>query len=283
MIALRGGNDDVQAMPPKKEEQPTKDELALLEKWIDGGARHPADDGKTASAGKHWSFQPIVRVAPPEVKNIHWVRNPIDRFILARLEKEGLKPSPEADRVTLIRRLSLDLLGLPPTPSEVDAFVNDKRPDAYERLVDRLAGLAALWRTLGPPLARPGPLRRLQRLLASMPPAPIWKYRDWVIDALNRDKPFDQFTIEQLAGDLLPGATLDQKIATGFHRNTQINEEGGIDIEQFRVESVVDRVNTTGSVWLGLTVGCCQCHDHKFDPLSQREYYQLFAFFNNRR
>ncbi len=280
MIALRGGNDEIQAMPPKKEAQPTKDELALLKAWVDGGAKHPANEGITAIAGKHWSFQPIVRVAPPEVKNASWPRNPIDRFILARLEKEGLQPSAEADRVTLIRRLSLDLLGLPPTPAEVDAFVNDTQPEAYERLVDRLLAsphYGERWARHWLDLARYADSNGY----SIDAPRSIWKYRDWVIDAINQDKPFDQFTIEQLAGDLLPGATIDQRIATGFHRNTQINEEGGIDLEQFRVESVVDRVNTTGSVWLGLTVGCCQCHDHKFDPLSQREYYQLFAFFNS--
>ena len=225
---------------------------------------------------------PSAASALPAVKNAAWVRNDLDRFILARLEKEGVAPSPEADRVTLIRRLSLDLLGLPPSPEEVDAFLNDTiNPDAwYDHLVDRL-------------LASPHYGERWGRHWLDNAryadsngysidaPRTIWPYRDWVIDAVNRDMPFDQFTIEQLAGDLLPGATLQQRVATGFHRNTQINQEGGIDVEQFRVESIVDRVNTTGSVWLGLTVGCCQCHDHKFDPIAQREYYELFAFFNS--
>ncbi len=214
------------------------------------------------------------------MKNEAWVRNPIDRFILARLEKEGIAPSPEADRATLIRRLSLDLLGLPPSPKEVDDFIADRRPDAYEKLVDRL-------------LASPHYGERWGRLWLDQAryadsngysidaPRSMWPYRDWVINALNKDMPFDQFTTEQLAGDLLPHPTTDELIATGFHRNTQINEEGGIDLEQFRVDSIVDRVNTTGSVFLGLTVGCCQCHDHKFDPISQREYYELFAFFNS--
>jgi hypothetical protein len=212
--------------------------------------------------------------------NSAWVRNPIDAFILARLEKDGLAPSPEADRATLLRRLSFDLTGLPPTPEAVDAFLKDARPDAYTRQVDRLLAsphYGERWGRHWLDLARYADSNGY----SIDAPRSIWPYRDWVINALNRDLPFDQFTTEQLAGDLLPNATVEQKVATGFHRNTQINEEGGIDREQFRVESVVDRVNTTGSVWLGLTVGCCQCHDHKFDPMSQREYYQLFAFFNN--
>ena len=206
--------------------------------------------------------------------------HPIDAFIHARLAKEQLTPSPEADRVTLIRRLSLDLLGLPPKPEEVDAFVNDQSPDAYEKLVERL-------------LASPHYGERWGRWWLDVArysdsngysidaPRSIWRYRDWVIAALNRDLPFDQFTIEQLAGDLLPNATMEQKIATGFHRNTQINQEGGIDKEQFRIESVVDRVATTSYAWLGLTLACSQCHDHKFDPFTQKEYFGLFAMLNN--
>ncbi|PYM13013.1 MAG: hypothetical protein DME18_10020, partial [Verrucomicrobia bacterium] len=217
---------------------------------------------------------------PPLVKRPGWARNPIDRFVLARLEQEGIAASPEAGRATLIRRLSLDLCGLPPSPEEVEEFLRDTRPDAYERVVDRL-------------LASPHYGERWGRWWLDAAryadsngysidaPRQIWKYRDWVIDALNRDLPFDQFAVWQLAGDLLPDATLEQKIATGFHRNTQINQEGGIDPEQFRVESVVDRVNTTATVFLGVTLACAQCHDHKFDPLTQREYYQMFAFFNN--
>src|SRR6266576_5529005 len=231
-------------------------------------------------ANKHWAFVSPMRAPLPEVKQKDWPRNAIDRFVLARLEQEKIKPSPKADRVTLIRRLSLDLTGLPPTPAEVDAFLGDPRPDAYERLVDGL-------------LASPHYGERWGRHWLDVAryadsngysidaPRNIWKYRDWVIDVLNRDLPYDQFVIEQLAGDLLPNATQEQKIATGFHRNTQINQEGGIDPEQFRIESVLDRVNTTATAFLGLTVGCAQCHDHKFDPISQREYYQLFAFLNN--
>ncbi|HYV28171.1 MAG TPA: DUF1549 and DUF1553 domain-containing protein [Candidatus Eisenbacteria bacterium] len=250
-------------------------------------AAQTASDSQAAHH-EHWAFIPPQRPATPQIRspdyglrNTQYVlRNPIDAFILARLEQEKIKASPEADRVTLIRRLSLDLIGLPPAPVEVDAFLNDRRPDAYERLVDRL-------------LASPHYGERWGRWWLDVAryadsngysidaPRSIWKYRDWVIDALNRDLSFDQFVIEQLAGDLLPNPTLEQKIATGFHRNTQINEEGGIDKEQFRIESIIDRVNTTGTAFLGLTIGCCQCHDHKFDPLTQKDFYCLFAFLNN--
>jgi len=196
------------------------------------------------------------------------------------LEKEKISPAPEANRTTLIRRLNLDLIGLPPTPEEVATFVKDTRPDACERLVERLLSsphYGERWGRWWLDAARYADSNGY----SIDAPRQIWKYRDWVVAALNRDMPFDQFTIEQLAGDLLPHATLEQKIATGFNRNTQINQEGGIDPEQFRIESVMDRVGTFGTVFLGLTVGCAQCHDHKFDPIKQREYYQLYAFFNN--
>jgi mono/diheme cytochrome c family protein len=273
------GTNDVKAMPPKGPGLSAA-EVALVKAWIDQGAKFPAEE-KAGPGPKvtHWSFRPVKRPAVPDVRDA-WGRDPIDAFVLARLQKEGLKPSPEADRATLLRRLSLDLTGLPPTPEEVDAFLADKRPDAYERQVDRLLAsphYGERWGRHWLDLARYADSNGY----SIDSPRSIWPYRDWVINALNKDLPFDQFTIEQLAGDLLPGATTDQKVATGFHRNTQINEEGGVDKEQFRVEAVLDRVNTTGSVWLGLTVGCCQCHNHKFDPLTQREYYQLFAFFNN--
>ncbi len=280
LIKAVSGAKDVSAMPPKGERLSAR-EIALLRGWIDQGARAPAQETiAKADPARHWSFQPMARPKQPAVKDEHWARNGIDRFVLARLEKEGIKPSPEADRVTLIRRLSLDLLGLPPSPKEVDDFLADSRPDAYEQLVDRLLAsphYGERWARHWLDLARYADSNGY----SIDAPRSIWKYRDWVIDAINNDMPFDRFATEQLAGDLLPNATQDQRVATGFHRNTQINEEGGIDLEQFRVESIVDRVNTTGSVFLGLTVGCCQCHDHKFDPISQREYYQFFAFFNN--
>jgi mono/diheme cytochrome c family protein len=272
---------DIKPMPPKGPRLGAE-QVALLRAWIDQGAKFPASETVVASrSSKHWSFQPITRPALPEIRNPQSeIRNPIDRFILAELEKKGIAPSPEADRVTLIRRLSLDLIGLPPTPAEVDAFVRDTAPDAYERLVDRLLAsphYGERWGRHWLDLARYADSNGY----SIDAPRSIWKYRDWVIGAINRDMPFDRFTIEQLAGDLLPNAALEQKIATGFHRNTQINQEGGIDVEQFRVESIVDRVNTTGSVWLGITIGCCQCHDHKFDPFPMRDYYSMFAFFNS--
>ena len=231
-------------------------------------------------AAKHWAFVAPVRPLLPGVTAQAWVRNPIDRFVLARLEKEGVAPSAEADRATLLRRLSLDLLGLPPRPEEVEAFLADTRPDAYERQVERYlqsVHYGERWGRHWLDVARYADSNGY----SIDAPRKIWKYRDWVIAALNRDLPFEQFVIEQLAGDLLPGATLDQRIATGFHRNTQINQEGGIDKEQFRIESIIDRVNTTGTAFLGLTIGCCQCHDHKFDPLTQKDFYGMFAFLNN--
>lgn len=275
------GSHDVAKMPPKGELP--NEQIKLLSRWIDEGAPGPATP-EVAVGGTnkstHWAFQPIKRPTPPAVKDSAWIRGDIDRFILARLEKEGIRPSPEADRTTYIRRLKLDLTGLPPTPAEVAEFLADQSPNAYEALVDR---------TLNSP--HYGEMQARYWLDGARyadsngytidAGRSIWKYRDWVINAFNKDMPFDQFTIEQLAGDLLPKPTPEQLTATGFHRNTMINQEGGIDVEQFRVDSVIDRVNTTGGVWLGLTVGCCQCHDHKFDPITQREYYQLFAFFNN--
>ncbi len=283
MQAVKGTHDTISQMPYKKPPL-SGAQMALLGQWIDEGAKAPVDE--QPETAKHWAFIPPVRPVVPgspaaKVQSPRSAsRHPIDAFILARLEKEKITPAPEADRATLLRRLNLDLIGLPPTPQEVDAFVNDKAADAYERAVDRL-------------LASPHYGERWGRWWLDAAryadsngysldaPRQIWKYRDWVVAALNNDMPFDQFAIEQLAGDLLPNATLAQKVATGFNRNTQINQEGGIDPEQFRVESVMDRVGTFGTVFLGLTVACAQCHDHKFDPISQKEYYQLYAFFNS--
>src|SRR5205085_3800500 len=197
-----------------------------------------------------------------------------------RLPAAGLNPGLEADRYTPIRRLSLDLIGLPPTPAEADAFVHDQSPDAYERLVDRLLAsphYGERWARRWLDLARYADTNGYEKDRAR----PIWPYRDWVIRALNDDMPFDRFTVEQLAGDLLPNATQDQKVATGFHRNTMLNEEGGIDPLEFRFHAMTDRVATTGTTWLGLTIGCAQCHTHKYDPISQKDYYRLFAFLNN--
>jgi mono/diheme cytochrome c family protein len=276
--ALLGSADGIHRMPLKKDPLPPG-QILRIQLWVDQGAVAPRNE-KSEDGPKHWAFVAPVRPAPPDVKQKSWTRNDIDRFVLARLEAAGIKPSPEADRATLARRVSLDLTGLPPTPAEVEAFLADKGSQAYERLVERL-------------LASPHYGERWGRHWLDVAryadsngysidgPRSIWKYRDWVIEVLNKDLPFDQFTIDQLAGDMLPGADDGLKIATGFHRNTMINEEGGIDKEQFRIESIIDRVNTTGAAFLGLTVGCCQCHDHKFDPITQKEYYQLFAFFNN--
>ena len=213
------------------------------------------------------------------VKNAPWPRNGIDHFVLARLESEGLAPSAEADRVTLVRRVSLDLTGLPPSVEEVEAALNDRSPDWYEKVVDRLLASPHYGERRAHPWldqARYADTNGYEKDDRRT----IWPYRDWVINALNRDLPFDQFTIEQIAGDLLPNATPDQKIATGFHRNTMVNTEGGTDDEEFRIAAVVDRVNTTMAVWMGSTIACSQCHNHKFDPFTQKEYYQLFAFFN---
>ena len=281
LIRYVAGLDDDHPMPPDGSGKPlTAEQVGLLRGWIDQGADWP-EDSKSASEGSdHWSFRRPAHPEPPEVKEPSWTRNPIDRFVLARLEREGLKPSPEADRTTLIRRLCLDLIGLPPTLEEVDAFVLDNRPDAYERLVDLLLAsphYGERWARRWLDGARYADTNGYEKDRERS----IWPYRDWVIRALNDDMPFDRFTTEQIAGDLLPGATASQKVATGFHRNTMINEEGGIDVEEFRFASLVDRVATTGAVWLGLTVQCAQCHTHKYDPITQREYYQFLGFFDN--
>jgi Protein of unknown function (DUF1553)/Protein of unknown function (DUF1549)/Planctomycete cytochrome C len=259
----------------------TAAEIATLRTWIDNGADWGAvTTSKAASAATHWSFSRIERPALPAVKNTAWARNPIDRFILARLEKEGIAPSAEADRATLFRRLNLDLTGLPPAPQDVDEFLRDTRPDAYERAVDRLLAsphFGEKWARYWLDLARYADSDGYEKD-RSRPWA--WRYREWVIQALNRDMPYDEFTTEQLAGDLMPNRNLDTLVATGFNRNTLTNREGGTDPEQFRDEQVLDRAATLGTVWLGLTVGCAQCHDHKFDPIKQKEFYQLSAYFN---
>lgn len=279
LIAVSGGSDEVTKMPPEGSPL-TADEVAILRMWIEQGAAVPALANPSGIASNHWSFRRPQATARPDVNDAAWVRNPIDAFVLSRLEHKRLAPSSEAEKPTLIRRLSLDLLGVPPSPEEVEAFAEDLRPDAYERLVDRLLASPAYgerWGRHWLDLARYADSNGYTRDFGR----DIWKYREWVIQAINADMPFDQFTIEQVAGDMLPQPTLDQLVATGFHRNTLINEEGGTDQEQFRVDAVADRIATTGEVFLGLTLGCARCHSHKYDPISQREYYQLFAFLNN--
>ena len=239
-----------------------------------------ADESDWQARTNHWSFHPINRPELPAVKGDKWVRNPIDHFILQRIEAAGLTPAPEADRYTLIRRAYLDLIGLPPTIEQVDAFVNDQSPDAFRKVVRSLLDNEHYGEKWGRHWLDQARYADSNGYTIDSPRV-MWPYRDWVINALNRDLPFDRFTIEQIAGDLLPKPTQDQLVATGFHRNTLINQEGGTDDEQFRVESVVDRVNTTGTVWLGLSVGCAQCHTHKFDPITIEDYYRFYAFFNS--
>lgn len=280
LVHLVSGLLDFEVMPP--EGTPLSEEqVALVRAWIDQGAKWPDDLAESSRrTSDHWSFQPIERPPLPEIKQRTWVRNPIDRFVLAKLEAAGIRPSPEADRETLIRRLSMDLIGLPPTPQQVESFLNDKSADAYERLVDRLLAsphYGERWGRHWLDLARYADSDGYEK---DLPRKHAWRYRDWVIHALNRDLPFDQFTIQQLAGDLLPDPSTQQLVATGFHRNTLTNREGGVDRKEDFWKQTIDRTNTTGSVWMGLTVGCAQCHSHKYDPLTQREYYGLYAFFN---
>jgi Protein of unknown function (DUF1553)/Protein of unknown function (DUF1549)/Planctomycete cytochrome C len=258
------------------------DQIALIRNWIDAGTPGPDSSVPLARTApvKHWAYMPPVRPPLPPVKDAAWCRNPIDRFVLARLEKESLSPSPEADKETLLRRLSLDLIGLPPTIPELDAFLADKSPHAYEKQVDRLLASphygerwAGPWLDLARYADTDGYEKDLRRT--------AWEYRDWVINALNQNMSFKEFTIEQIAGDMLPHPTTAQLIATGFNRNTLMNREGGIDPEEYHWYSLIDRVNTTSSVWLGLTLGCAQCHNHKFDPFTQKDYYRFLAFFDN--
>jgi mono/diheme cytochrome c family protein len=280
IIAAVRGEGATERMPLKRPPL-SEAQIRLLEDWINQGAK--AIDGEkpgSAPNDTHWAFVPPTRPTAPDVVRPGWARNPVDRFIQARLDRAGLAPSTEADRATLLRRVTLDLVGLPPSPEEIDSFLTDPAAGAFERAVDRLLASTHF----GERWARPwldGARYADSNGYNIDAPRSIWKYRDWVINAFNSDMPFDQFTIDQIAGDLKPEAGFAPRIATGFHRNTQINQEGGIDVEQFRVDAVVDRVNTTGTVFLGLTIGCAQCHDHKYDPFTQRDYYQLFAFFNN--
>ncbi|MCS7026032.1 MAG: PSD1 and planctomycete cytochrome C domain-containing protein [Bryobacteraceae bacterium] len=282
------GAKGVMLMPPGGKPL-SAEEIAILRQWIDEGASWPesaADASQPAKSlaqtlvSKHWAFQPVANPRIPSA-GLPPLSNPIDAFVRQKLNSLGISPSPEAPRHTLARRVYLDLVGLPPTPSQLEEFLSDARPDAYERLVDKLLASPHF----GERWARPW-LDRARYADSDgyekdwiRPYA--WRYRHWVINALNRDLPFDQFTIEQLAGDLLPQATVEQRVATGFHRQTMTNREGGIDNKQFRFETAVDRVNTTAATWLGLTMACTQCHDHKYDPFTQKDFYQLFAFFEH--
>lgn len=267
---IMSDDPDLVMPPPHTKVKLSLDEKRILSEWVAAGATY----------APHWAFVAPTKADLPTLKNGAWARNPIDHFVLARLEAEGLTPSPEADRATLCRRVYLDLIGLPPSPAELAAFVADTSPDGYEKLVDRLLASprygerqARRWLDL----ARYADTNGYEKDR----PRTIWPYRDWVIRALNDDMPFDAFTIKQIAGDMLPGATPDDIIATGFHRNTMLNEEGGIDPLEFRYLAVVDRVGTTGATWLGLTTACAQCHTHKYDPLTHTDYFSLFALLNN--
>ncbi len=270
VIARIFTDDEDDLMPPRKSNlKLSAAEKEILKRWVEQGGEYQS----------HWAYQSFAQPPAPQPRQAGWARTPIDRFILARLESRGMKPSPEADRYTLVRRLALDLTGLSPTLEMADRFANDRRPDAYERLVDELLAspaygehFAAAWLDLARYADSNGYAEDQQRI--------IWRYRDWVIQAINQNMPFDRFTVEQLAGDLLPDAGDSQVLATAFHRNTLTNTEGGTNDEEFRTIAVVDRVNTTMQVWMGVTAACAQCHDHKYDPFSQEEYFKLYAIFN---
>ncbi len=270
--------DKDEVMPPKGERL-TAEQVQILRRWIDEGAVWPESPTEN-TASKHWAYVPPIKPPLPEVRTTHWVKNPIDRFVLARLEKENLDPSPEADRAVLLRRLSLDLTGLPPALEDADRFLGDTESGAYTKMVERYLASPQYGENWARPwldLARYADSHGYEK----DPGRRMWLYRDWVINALNQNMRFDEFTIDQIAGDLLPGATQSQKIASGFHRNTMFNTEGGVDQEQSRMETIVDRVNTTATVWLGSTLNCAQCHTHKYDPFTLKEYYQFMAYFNN--
>ncbi|MEO6760021.1 MAG: DUF1549 domain-containing protein, partial [Saprospiraceae bacterium] len=268
------GTSDQARMPMGAKPLPA-DQIALIKRWIDEGAEWPdAIGAKSAEIKKHWAFLPPIKAPLPSGTGA------IDFFVKARLDAEGLAPSPQADKITLLRRLHLDITGLPPTPAEVDTFLADKSPKAYEKQVDRLLAsphYGERWARQWLDAARYADSDGYEKDKSRE----VWFWREWVIHALNKDMGYDQFLTEQLAGDLLPNATQDQRVATGFLRNSMINEEGGIDPEQFRMEAMFDRMDAVGKSMLGITIQCAQCHNHKYDPLTQEEYYKLFAFLNN--
>lgn len=281
LTLIKGTDEDLGRMPPEGEGTPlTEQQITLIQNWIAQGAEWP-DSADIAIHSDHWSFQPLVRPELPMVEQQDWIKSPIDKFVLARLEQDGIAPSSRATRSTLIRRVYLDLLGLLPSAAEVEQFLNDQRTDAYQQMVNRALEsphYGERWGRHWLDLARYADSDGYEKDRAR-PHA--WRYRDWVIHSLNADMPFDQFTIAQIAGDMLPEASVSQRVASGFHRNTLHNTEGGTDQEEDRVKKTVDRTNTFGTIWLGLTVGCAQCHSHKYDPISHREYYQLYSFFNS--
>ena len=266
---ITSDDPDEHMPPPDSGHALTPRQIALLTQWIAEGAKWDL----------HWAYIAPTRPELPAVRQQQWVRNPIDRFVLSRLEQEGLQPSPEADKATLLRRLTYDLTGLPPTPAEIDAFLADRSPDAYETRVDALLKSPHYGERMAVPwldTARYADTHGYH--IDSL--REMWHWRDWVIDAFNRNLPFDEFTVDQIAGDLLPHATDAQKIASGFNRNHMVNFEGGAIAAEYQVEYVIDRVEATSTTFMGLTMGCARCHTHKFDPITQKEFYQFFAFFN---
>ena len=279
---VAGQNEDIGSMPPEGEGTPlTAAQIDVLRRWVKQGAKWPDALAEVGGKSKHWSFQPITAGPLPVPQDTAWISNPVDAFIRTRLEKEQIQPAAIADRTMRIRRLYLDLVGLPPSPAEVEQFLTDPRPDAHARLVDRVLSsphYGERWGRHWLDLARYADSDGYEK---DRPRPNAWRYREYVIDALNQDVAFDRFSIEQIAGDMLPEAAREQRVASGFHRNTLHNTEGGTDKEEDRVKKTVDRTNTVGSIWLGLTVGCAQCHSHKYDPLSQREYYSFYGFFNS--
>ena len=266
---ILAANPDEKMPPASTGKKLTAQQIETLKKWVEQGAEYQG----------HWSFLKPERSAAPKLPDESRVANDIDRFVFSRLAKDGFKPQPEADKVTLIRRATLDLTGLPPTPAAVDAFLADPAPNAYEKLIDKLLQSPRFGEHMGRnwlDLARYGDTHGLHLDNERS----MWKYRDWVINAFNSNKPFNEFTVEQLAGDLLPNSTIDQKIATGFVRANVSTSEGGSINDEVLVRYAVDRTETMGTVFMGLTLGCAVCHDHKFDPVSQKEFYQLYAFYN---